>query len=226
MKKDLGLRILIPTVYVLGITVFAFCLVALFKGIKTYSNETELERLNTVFNEVDDSINKETINNALPVIKEEKEEKKDSTIIKPYKDKNVKLSKSYYDEKDEESSQEKSIIIYGNTYIQNLGSEYTKDKSFDVLAVLEGNVTSISKDDNTLYTVEIKHENDLITTYQYLEEVNVTEGSTINKGDVIGKTGKSNINRDNKYTLHFEVTHRGININPENLYTMKVEDFK
>ena len=55
-KMDLN-KLLIPSVYVLGITAFAFCLVAIAKGIKNYSKDVELDRLKTVFNDTTETIN-------------------------------------------------------------------------------------------------------------------------------------------------------------------------
>ena len=233
-KMDLN-KLLIPSVYVLGITAFAFCLVAIAKGIKNYSKDVELDRLKTVFNDttetinnVEDSINENVIfddENVKTVIEETTPVIANTNILKPYKDKSVKLTKSYYDKDSDEKTQENSIIFYGNTYMQNLGSEYSSNKQFDVISVIDGTISNVTKDDTTLYTVEIKHDNDLVTIYEYLENVDVAEGDIIKKGDRIGLSGKTIINNNDKYTLHFEVYHKGLSINPENLYTMKVEDF-
>ena len=41
--------------------------------------------------------------------------------------------------------------------------------------------------------VEIKHDNNLITTYQGLSNVTVKKNQTVNQGDIIGKSGKIKI---------------------------------
>ena len=234
MKKMNYNKIVIPSVYILGITVFALCLVAIAKGIKDYSKDVELDRLQTVFNEQDNNYekeqesNNETIiqnDNVNTIVEETTPVIASTNIIKPYKDKSVKLSRSYYDKDSDEKTQENSIIFYGNTYMQNLGSEYSSSKEFDVLSVIDGTISNVTKDDTTLYTVEIKHDNDLVTIYEYLDSVNISAGDSIKKGDKIGVSGKSIVNNNDNYTLHFEVYHKGLSINPENLYTMKVEDF-
>ena len=233
MKKLDYNKILIPSVYVLGIAVFALCLVGIAKGIKNYSKDVELNRLKTVFNE---SVNEKDIqineNNEttfsekdINIIEETTPVLASTNIIKPYNDKSVKLSKSYYEKDSDEKTQENSIIFYGNTYMQNLGSEYSSKKQFDVINIIDGTVSNVNKDETTLYTIEIKHNNDLVTVYEYLESSNVKVGDVIKKGDKIGVSGKSIVNNDDKYTLHFEVYHKGEPINPETLYTMKVEDF-
>ena len=222
MKKVLNSNLLIPAIYILGITIFAICLVTFGSSLKEYSKDTELERSKTVFGE-DVTLPSNNIvvepEVVSPVISST------TTIIKPYTDSSVKLSKSFYDKDSESTTQEKSLIFYGNTYMQNMGSEYSSNKSFDVINIIDGTITSISKDDITLYTVEVRHDNNLTTVYEYLDKVIVKEGSSIKKGDKIGTSGKSKVNNDDKYTLHFEVYHKGEPINPETLYTMKVEDF-
>ena len=234
MKKMNYSKIIIPSVYILGITVFALCLVAIAKGIKDYSKDVELDRLQTVFNEQDNNYekeresNNETIiqnDNVNTIVEETTPVIASTNIIKPYNDKSVKLSRSYYDKDSDEKTQENSIIYYGNTYMQNLGSEYSSSKEFNVLSVMDGTISNVTKDDTTLYTVEIKHDNDLVTIYEYLDSVNVSAGDSIKKGDKIGVSGRSIVNNNDNYTLHFEVYHKGLSINPENLYTMKVEDF-
>lgn len=227
MKKIKTNQLLIPTVYLLGITAFAFCLVAITKGVKEYSLNDYTTR--KVFQEQI----KEGDQN-VQVIEHEPIEYIDNTeqvintnnIIKPYTAKDITLYRAYYDEQADAVTQQKSIIFYGNTYMQNNGSEYTSKKQFDVVSIINGTVESITKDENLGYIVTVKHENNLQSIYSYLESVEVKEGTTINKGDIIGKSGKNTLEQNDDYILHFEVTHNGKNINPESLYTMKVEDFR
>lgn len=221
MKKIKASQVLIPTVYLMGITVVALCLVAVGRGIRNYSSYYEKDEviLNDVFEETEeenqDILEEETI-----------ETINTTSIIKPYLSDDVKLSRSYYDENSDEKTQENSIIFYGNTYIPNMGTEYSSKNEFDVLSVIDGTVTSIKQDSTLGYIVEIKHDNELKTIYQYLSKVKIQEGTTIYKGDVIGTSGKSIVTGNDEYTLHFEVYHKNKTINPEMLYTMKVEDFK
>lgn len=221
MKKIKASQVLIPTVYLMGITVVALCLVAVGRGIRNYSSYYEKDDviLNDVFEETEeenqDILEEETI-----------ETINTTSIVKPYLSDNVKLSRSYYDENSDEKTQENSIIFYGNTYIPNMGTEYSSKNEFDVVSVIDGTVTSIKQDSTLGYIVEIKHDNELKTIYQYLSKVKIQEGTTIYKGDVIGTSGKSIVTGNDDYTLHFEVYHKNKTINPEMLYTMKVEDFK
>ena len=221
MKKIKASQVLIPTVYLMGITVIALCLVAVGRGIRNYSSYYEKDEviLKDVFEETEEKNDE--------ILEEETLETINTTsIIKPYLSDDVKLSRSYYDENSDEKTQENSIIFYGNTYIPNMGTEYSSKNEFDVVSVIDGTVTSIKQDSTLGYIVEIKHDNELKTIYQYLSKVKVQEGTTIYKGDVIGTSGKSIVTGNDDYTLHFEVYHKNKTINPEMLYTMKVEDFK
>lgn len=145
-------------------------------------------------------------------------------IIKPYTDENVKILKNYYDKDADEKSQQESIIYYENTYMQNTGILYYSDDSFDVVAPLDGTVTSVKSDEILGNVVEIKHNSILTTVYQSLKEVEVKEGDTIKQGELIGTSGENKINAENKNQLLFEVYHKGLIMNPEKFYQMNLND--
>ena len=159
-------------------------------------------------------------NDVKPVMEEVKEEK----ASKPFDDLNVKETKSFYENEGNEENQEKSLLFYKNTYMQNTGILYTNENSFDIVSVLDGNVTSITKDDILGNVVEITHSNDLITIYQTLGEVNVKVGDHVKKNDKIGISGNVNIDQGYKNSLLFEVNYKGKVINPNKFYEMKIND--
>lgn len=216
MKNMKVEQLLIPAVYIIGMAVIVTCLVAVSKGIKNFSK---------VYNGKDYVV-KDVFDKTNPVIGNEDNQNAQNLISKPYISTDVKISKNYYDETATEEQQQKSIIYYGNTYIQNLGVEYSASNKFDIVSVADGEIISIKKDESLGYTVEIKHTNSLTTLYQYLSEVKIKEGSKILKGELIGISAKSIVEAENNYTLHFEVYNKGKTLNPEILYTMRVEDFK
>ena len=147
------------------------------------------------------------------------------TIIKPFENPNVKIIKNYYDYKSDESAQENSIINYDNTYIQNNGIIYGgSEEQFEVRAILEGKVTSIKEDKILGKTITIEHDNNIISTYQGLSEVTVSENDQIGQATIIGKSGNSNIVKDEKNILLFEVTVDGKYINPENIYDKQISE--
>ena len=155
----------------------------------------------------------------VPVIAEKTEE-----IIKPFNKDNINIEIDFYDKDSNEELQEKSLILYENTYMPNTGILYSSIEPFDILVTLDGKVTKISKDELLGNVVEITHSNNLITTYYSIDNVNLTEGQVVKQGDVIGTSGKNNISSTSDNMLLFEVSLNGININPEVYFQMKLED--
>lgn len=135
-------------------------------------------------------------------------------MINPYTDANVKIGKSYYDYKADAKTQEKSIIYHDNTYLQNSGTDFINENIFDVVAVLDGNVTDVKEDETLGKVIEIKHDNGYISIYQSLSEVSVKKGDMITQGQVIGKSGTNELDKDMGNHLHFELYVNGQVVDP------------
>lgn len=171
------------------------------------------------FNGVDDDyVNKTVIEEDIPVINTS------DTIIRPYLVDDVSILKNYYDYKSEAENQEKSLIYYENTYLQNSGVSYGREATFDVVSILDGTVTSIKEDQNLGKIVEVTHSNDIISIYQSLSEVKVKENQEIKQGDIIGTSGTCNIESDLNNHLHFEMIVKGAIVNPENYFDKKISE--
>lgn len=155
--------------------------------------------------------------NVMPVSTEE--EQTNDEIIRPYTDETVEIGKSYYDYKAEEKSQEDSIIYYENTYIQNKGVDYVSQNVFPVNAIADGTVLSVTTDDIVGTTIKIEHNNDMISVYQSVTDVNVQEKDTVTKGQVIATSSTNNISSDLGNHLHFELYNKNILVNPEDFFT-------
>ena len=149
---------------------------------------------------------------------------KTESIIKPFDKENITTDIDFYDKDADEESQQKSLILYENTYMPNTGILYTSEEQFDVLSTLDGKITKISKDELLGNVVEITHFNTLTTTYYSIDNVKVKENQTIKQGEVIGTSGKNNISSTSDNMMLFEVSLNGNNIDPENYYQMKLED--
>ena len=154
----------------------------------------------------------------VPVVSEKK------TIIRPYTDQDVKIVQNFYDYKGEKQNQENSLIFYENTYLQNSGVDYGKGSTFDVVAILEGNVIKVKQDDILGKIVEIRHSNDLIGSYQCLGETELKENDTVSQGQKIGTSGSCNISKNLGDHLHFEITSKGEVINPEAIYDKQLNE--
>lgn len=145
-------------------------------------------------------------------------------IIRPYVDSNIKIYKKFYNHSDSEESQKEAIISYENTYLQSSGVCYSNQTSFDVVAIMDGTVIDV-KDDKLLgKVIEIRHSNDVISIYQGLSEVSVEKDMRVKSGDMIGKSGTSNLFKDAKNILYFEFVVNGTTVNPEEYYDKQINE--
>ena len=147
-------------------------------------------------------------------------------IIKPYINDSVKVVKSYYDYKADNSTQENSILYYGNTYMQNSGVDYASGSEFEVVSVLDGTVSEVVDDEIMGKTIKIKHSNDLVSVYQSMGSIDFKVNDTVNQGAIIGKSGENNISKDLGNHLHFELYYKGSIVNPEDYYGKMLGELK
>lgn len=209
MKKKLRLkRFVIPTVYVLLVSLLVF------STFMTFANNNETKEQLEDINYVSDII----WTNEIPVVSTEK------VVVKPFTEEKVVIAKYYYDYSDNADSQQNSIIFYENSYIQNSGVDYIHEKVFDVIAVYDGTVIKVEDNEITGKTIEIKHDNNVISVYQGLSEVNIKQGDTVSQSTVLGKSGISKINVELGNHLHFEIYANGQVLNPEKCYGKKINE--
>ena len=212
MKMKRIKPLVIPMIY--GVCVIAFLFCMYFAG--KLSNNFLFKDKN-VTNYVDGEIVSE-YDNDIPVVSTS------SIIVRPYLDSNVSIYKTFYDYQDEISNQENSIILYEGTYMQNSGVDYTSDNSFDVISILDGTVINVYENEILGTSIEIRHNNDLISVYQSLSDVTVKEGDNVIQGQILAKSGLSNINRELNNHLHFELYYKGTIVNPEEYYNKSVDE--
>lgn len=145
-------------------------------------------------------------------------------IGKPFSEEGISIAKYFYDPSASQEEQEKAIFYYEDTYIQNTGVDYNKEEEFSVQAVLDGRVIAVTTDDINGTTVKIEHENNIVSIYQSLGEVNVNENDTVSKGEVIGKSGENALGSDLGKHLHFELSINNVFVNPESYYGKTVNE--
>ncbi len=202
MNKKLKLKsYVLPTIYIiLFISVFYFTLVFSNTLSKKINKPKEKEE-----------IIKEVVKEETPV---------ENKVLMPFIDQEVKVGRSYYDYKGDINSQKNSITYYKDTYMQNTGIDYINEKVFDVQSILDGTVISVKDDEDVGKIIEIKHDNNYISSYQSLSEVLVKKDDRVTKGMIIGKSGTNNIDKDLGNHLHFELYVNGGIVDP-NLYLNK-----
>lgn len=167
----------------------------------------------------DTYVTKALMDNSIPVQGEVPDK-----IIKPYTAETVSISKYYYENDDESTKQEKSLIKYENIYMPNTGILYSSDNEFDIVSVLDGKITSVKEDDILGNIIEIEHSNNLITIYQSVKDVTVKVGDTVSQGDIIAKSGSNKLENEKENCLHFETYKEGSILNPEDFFNLELNN--
>ena len=163
-------------------------------------------------------VNSSIFTGNIPVVAEEK------VIVKPYKLDKVEISKKFYDINSIDEEKENSLIFYNDTYMQNSGILYKSSEQFDVICILDGSVIDVKKDEILGNVVEVKHSNNLISTYSGLSTVNVKKNQILKQGDIIGASGKLNLGESLENSLLFELIENGKYVNPLNYFDKKISE--
>ena len=207
MKKKVKLKpFVMPTIY--GIVTISLALSLFFLGSNILREKVPVTYItsSTLTEDVE------------PVISETKK------ITRPYINKDVKILQNFYDNTSDKKVQENSLIFYENTYLQNSGIDYGKEKVFDVYSIYDGIIVNIEENDILGNIIEIEHANNLIATYQCLGEIKVKENDTVTTGELIATSGTCNISKKLGNHLHLEISKEGKMINPESIYDKEITE--
>ena len=207
MKKRRLKPFVLPTLYVLGVSLIFF--VVLFAG----SNIKNLDLKDYDF------VTSIFTKKLKPVVNVEEQK-----ISKPFNSEGVTISKYFYDKKDDDTKKEASIIYYENTYMQNTGVLYSSDEQFDVIASLPGTVTNVKDDEILGKVVYVEYNTKLTIVYYSLESTDLKIGDEIEQDSIIGKSGTNKLENEKKYSLLVEVYLDGNVINPLDFYEMNIEE--
>lgn len=159
-------------------------------------------------------VSKSIINDSLPVLSY------DDVLIRPYQIDKITVVKRFYDD----DNKELGIIYFNDTYMQSSGILYTAEEEYNVVSILDGEVINIRKDDLLGNTVEIKHTDNLISSYQGLKNVYVKKGDHINQNTIIGKSGEIKLNETYNNALLFELIKDGYYVNPDKYFDKKIKE--
>ena len=163
-------------------------------------NEDGLQDVNYVSNVI--------LNDIVPVVSIE------TSVINPYVSEQVTIKRYYYNLEDDQERQKDSLVLYDNTYMPNTGIDYVAEEKFDVVSIMDGTVIDIKEDEMLGKIVEIKHNNEFISSYAGLSEINVQKGENVIQGAKIGISGISKLNESIGNHLHLEIYENGVNIDP------------
>ena len=207
MKKKLVLKpFVLPTLYLIVIM-----LLMIYTVNSLYKDEP-------VKDENLDMVSEETLDETVPVVKEE-----DIYVINPYSGENINETVGYYDYKGEKETQEKSIIKFENTYLQNTGITYSSEKDFKVIAIMDGKVTKIYENELLGNIVEITHDKEIVSVYQMVKDVKVKVGDEVKSGDEIATSGTSKLN-PSLSNLHFEILKSGQVQDPKKIVGTNIKE--
>lgn len=162
---------------------------------------------------------KDIASSDLPVVSDVKK-----VIEKPFNDEKTNVQIKFYSKDATKEEQEKSLILYDNTYMPSTGIIYSNEGSFDVLSVAEGKVEDIKQDEVFGSIVTIKHNNNLTTKYSSIKDVKVNVGDTVNSGEIIGTSGINKVTSVSENMLYFEMIYNGGYVNPEDYYNKEIEE--
>jgi len=210
MKTKLK-KLTVPAIYTVALLVFGTSMYLIQRVVNTENFKTHEEEMEYVDKEIVND------NNYIPVVVQT------NIFVRPYINGAVTINKAFYDYNKTAEEQENSIIFYENTYIQNSGVSYTNTEKFEVVAILDGTVIEVTENEILGTTVKIRHENDIVSTYQSLSEVNIKTDDVVTRGQIIGMSGTCTLFTTNS-NLHFELTYQGKNINPEEYYDRSTDE--
>lgn len=209
VKKRKFKNFVVPSIYGLAICVFATSMY-LIQGL--FNNESfEDEDIRYVDNEL------VTENIYIPVINTV------PTIMRPYLNESVYVSKSFYNYQEDAEKQENALIFYEGTYMQNSGVDYKYASEFEIVSILDGRVIAVEDNELLGKTIKIQHDNELISVYQSLSRVDIKVDDVILRGQVIGMSGTSPLYSIDT-NLHFELYHKGQIVNPEEFYNKSIDE--
>lgn len=156
----------------------------------------------------------------MPVVSEVESSK----LGRPYNDTNVNIQIGFYETTAEKDAQERSLILYDNTYMPSTGILYSSTNTFDILSVAEGTVESIDDNETFGTILTIKHNNNLTTKYSSIKDVKVKVGDTVNAGEIIGSSNVNKVTSVSENMLLFEMIYNGEYVNPEKYYDQVIEE--
>ena len=191
-----------------SVSAIIISLLLITKDLKPSNGEDK----NHVMNAVIDTIT--------PVVNTDEEPKQ---IIKPFTSDKVTINKAFYEKDATAEEQQKSLIYYEDTYLQNSGIIYSSNEEFDCVAVLDGKIVDIKEDEMLNTVVYVSHENNITTIYYGLKDVTLKVNDQVSQGQVIGKSNTNKFCSEGN-SLLFEVNNNGQVINPDKFFTMNLNE--
>lgn len=200
----------VPTIYLLVLFVITTGVYFTKKAYDNYEEKDDFGNITFVSSSI--------FNRSIPIISVP------DMIHKPFVADNVNVARYYYNSSDDIAKKEKSVVFYENVYMPNTGVDYVSNNVFDVVAVYDGTVIDIEDNELLGKTVRIRHNNDVISVYQGLGNIEVAKGDMVYVDQPIGTSGTNKINKDLGNHLHFEIIKAGETVDPLSCIDKKLGD--
>lgn len=135
-----------------------------------------------------------------------------------------KMVRTFFDPTLSNDELASAVILTGNEMIESTGISYAKadNSTFEVLAVFDGTVESVTVDELVGTTVVISHENKVTTIYSSLTDVSIKEGDKVEQGACIGKASTSISDTEAGVHVHFEIKANSKYLNPTEVYGKEI----
>lgn len=153
-------------------------------------------------------------------------------VVMPLKNEDeASIVTEFFDVNASPEKQEAALIVDGNKFSPSMGLDIAmKDgKDFEVLAALSGKVSDVRKDSLLGNVIEVEHEKGILTVYQSVKDIQVKAGDTVKQGDVIATSSTSQLNREAKNHVHFEIRKENKALNPLDFFgqpVTSIEDYE
>ncbi|MBP3039913.1 M23 family metallopeptidase [Bacillaceae bacterium Marseille-Q3522] len=128
----------------------------------------------------------------------------------------VEIKKQFYDSAKTTEEQEAALVFFNNSYQPNTGIDIARKdgETFDVTAALSGTVKEVEEDALLGNVVKVEHDKGIETVYQALQDIEVSVGDKVKKGQTLAKAGNSQLNEDAGIHVHFEIRKDDVPVNP------------
>lgn len=150
-------------------------------------------------------------------------------FIAPINSEAYSVVRSYFDETLEDSELEKAVMTYeSGKYICSIGMSFalSDNSSFECIAAMSGEVTSVNEDSLYGFVVTITHEDGFTTEYSSLSEVTVKVGDKVKQGSKIGTSGEALVDSQAGNHVYFVVRHNKSTLNPTSVFGKTVDELQ
>ena len=136
------------------------------------------------------------------------------------------MVRSYYDSSKSVEELETAIINNGNYYTESTGVSYANkdDSKINVYAIYDGKVVDIVESESYGTLLIIDHGYDVKSRYSSLEEVKVSIGDEVKKGDLIAVGGTSIFDIEASNHIMLEVLIQEQNVDPSTVFNKNIEE--